>query len=338
MENDQSKPKSTSGKSAWYSGLAWFFLFMLALLWSVDTSLIYLFSGLAGFFILMSVLSSSLLTRGRNSLENLFQQAKREEKAETETTKHEARQTEIKMPVSSASNSQKVIVAVAFAGFALFVIIMMIGFFPGNDSDDAEMYFNNGENYYRNNQFDSATINYRRAISLKPDHKEALMGYAKVLQATEQYDSSILMFDRVLQIYPEYPSALYEQARTRYYQKNYDASIAQAKLLLSIDSSFVDAFQLLGDNFYTQEQYDPALIWYQHAYSKGVKNRYLCHLMGYLYQRKGDTQLAIDRYNEALQYDSTVLDIYERLEGIVSEPERSWCQKKIAQLQSTTQQ
>jgi tetratricopeptide (TPR) repeat protein len=332
MGTDLNEPKSTSGMFAWYHGLAWFFSFMLALLWSVDTSFVYIFSGFATFFILMSLGTAPFLWRRKDPFENLFRQTKYEEETQGKA------QTEFKTSRPPVSNTQKRIIAITFASFALFVIVVMIGVFSGSDDDDAEIYLNNAENYYRSNQFDSAAINYRRAFFLKPDYKEALIGYANVLQTNEDYDSAIIMYDKVLQTDPEYSPALYQQARTMYYQKNYDASVAQAKIVLNIDSSYVEAFQLIGDSFYAQEQYDSALIWYDDAYDKGVRNRYLCHLMGYLYQTKGNAQRAIGLYNEALQYDSTVLDIYERLEGIVEEPERSWCLKKIAELQNTAQQ
>jgi hypothetical protein len=97
----------------------------------------------------------------------------------------------------------------------------------------------------------------------------------------------------------------------------------------------LEATQLIGDNFYNQEKYDSALNWYDNAYSKGLRNRYLCHLMGYINQTKGATDKAVLLYKEALQYDSSVVDIYERLVDLVPENEREWYRRKILDLQST---
>ena len=133
----------------------------------------------------------------------------------------------------------------------------------------------------------------------------------------EQYDSAIVYYDKALAADPSYEKATYQKAAVFLYQKNYDQSIELLRNLLKENSEYAEASQLIGDNYYNQQRYDSALRWYNKAYDGGIRNRYLFHLMGYIHQTKGDNTHAIKYYQEALQYDSSVLDIYQRLGTLI---------------------
>jgi len=102
-----------------------------------------------------------------------------------------------------------------------------------------------------------------------------------------------------------------------YFQKNYDQSIPLLKGLLANDPTHNEALQLLGDSFYNKQQYDSALVWYDKAYSTGFRNTYLCYLMAYVYETKGNNNKAIQLYKETLEYDDTIVDVYSRLGTLI---------------------
>ena len=130
-------------------------------------------------------------------------------------------------------------------------------------------------------------------------------------------DSAVMMYEQVLLKNPANEDARMNKARIYFDQKNYRAAETELTTLLNQNASNLDAMQLLGDVYYDQEKYTEALNWYERAYSSGQRNNWICYVMGYLYEVKNDNSRAISLYKEALQYDSTVADIYKRLGDLI---------------------
>jgi tetratricopeptide (TPR) repeat protein len=86
---------------------------------------------------------------------------------------------------------------------------------------------------------------------------------------------------------------------------------------------------VLGDNYYSQEQFIQALDWYKQAYDKGAKTAGLLNVMAYIYDQQNQKGEAIRFYKEALQQDSSLVDVYTRLADL--EPSYSDWYKKKAQ-------
>ena len=53
----------------------------------------------------------------------------------------------------------------------------------------------------------------------------------------------------------------------------------------------------------------------------------LCYIMGYLYQDKKEPARAISLYQEALTYDSTQVDIYQRLGELIPDNNGNYYQQ-----------
>ena len=161
-------------------------------------------------------------------------------------------------------------------------------------------------------------MNYRRALQLDPEYTEAMVGYGNVLVARNERDSAILMFDKALEINPDYKEAAYLKALAFYDQKKYNDGIAVLTPLIETNTDYYDAMLLLGDCYYTQNKYDEAIPWYENAYHNGgLRSRLLCHIMAYIYDTKGEYDKAIGLYQEALNYDSSIVDIYRRLGELI---------------------
>jgi tetratricopeptide (TPR) repeat protein len=340
METNSDQASSNNKKSVLYGSLTYFFLLLLAIFWSIHTSFVFIFLGIALFF-------SFLLIRNL-SFESLFynreaahenQNSSVDENHILHDLKRTFKETGIAAPNDSTQRSaqqqtQRKVVFVVAGMMAFFFLMIFVGIFSGSDESDAEFYYQQADGFYNAAQYDSAGRYYRKAFVLKPEYKEAIAGYGNVLLMKQQNDSALIMYDKALLIDNEYESALYQKSLTLYYQKRYQESMKEAINLLGLNASYYEAMQLIGDDYYNQDKYDSALTWYDGAYSNGLRNRYLCHLLGYLNQTKGKTQKAIDLYKEALQYDSSVVDIYERLADIVPDNEKEWYKRKISELQS----
>jgi tetratricopeptide (TPR) repeat protein len=323
---------SNSAKSKTYFIIGYVFLMAMALAWSVDAAIVYIFFGIGAYFLFLGIYSrptrknfqeafrsTGTQSRGSSSafsdiIANIFQTSR---PAAKPTAKIFAR------PRTPEENRR-------FVGFVITgVFIMFFFFFIGSvffssseGWDDSVVSFQTAEEYYVNGNYDSAYIHYRRAWRANDQYAEAMVGYGKVLAIRNQQDSAMIMFDKALTIAPDYLEASYNKALIYYNRANYGESIAILVPLLEKNPDYYDAMLLVGDSYYEQKQFDDALNWYTNAYENGgIRSRALCHLMAYIYDTKGDYSRAIDLYKEALSYDSTVVDIYVRLGELLQNEE-----------------
>lgn len=167
-----------------------------------------------------------------------------------------------------------------------------VSFDIGNPDDVLEQ----GNNFYNNSQFDSAMVYYKRALALRPGFKEAYYNIALIYSSQSDYSNSILTMKECLNSYPDY----------------------------------ADGLQLMGNCYSRLEQNDEALSFYERAYATGTRNAELSHYLAYLYDLKNNTARAIEFYKEAIQQDSSKVEVYKRLAEL--EPEKAeWYLKKSRQ-------
>ncbi len=163
----------------------------------------------------------------------------------------------------------------------------------------AEAFVDRGNEFYNNNEYDSALFYYGEALKLKPDYQEAEYNIALVYSNQTKYDEAITVIDRCLQQHPDYG----------------------------------EAWQLKGDCVYYQKKEDEALGLYEKSYALGTRNAYLSHMLAYLYDVRENTSKAIGLYKEAIQLDSSKVEVYKRLAEL--EPDKAdWYTRKAEQWSS----
>lgn len=315
--------KEKKSRSNFYFGIASGLLFLMALVWSIDASFVYILTGAILVFGLLGFQTSERIATPKAApyhFSDTFQQTK-------QSTENDYK------PRHTGRVAKPLIIAISvvfFLSMAIFIIVIALN----DDGDyDSEFQYEQAEIFYNQRQYDSAAIFYRRALTGNAENEAALTGYGNTLMMQEQYDSAIIFYDKALTINPSYEKATYQKAAVLSYQKKYQQSIELMKDLLKENPAYPDASQLIGDNYYNQQRYDSALRWYNKAYDGGVRNRYLFHLMGYIHETKGDNANAIKCYQEALQYDSSVVDIYERLGALLTGQSGDFYRRKAAQIE-----
>jgi Tfp pilus assembly protein PilF len=313
--NDGTSPGPQPNKARLYFLLGCTGLFVMALLWSVDRSMVVISLGLAAVFFLLAFNSQPTLAPRRERpvfqrqgdytpgtfLSVLFGRLLKGQQTNRSATNPQGRSVAV------------VIIFVVFV-FTIILVVTLSSVFSDDDSMEAYGYFQTAENQYYNQQYDSARINYRMAWHANPDYAEAYLGYGKALFSQGQPDSAVIAFDQALAIDPALKEASYGKAEVLADQKKYDEAVAILNQLVADYPDYEDARLALGDCYYTQKKFDDALPLYESVYvNSNSRTHILCYIMAYIYDSKGNTQKAIPLYQEALQYDSTVVDIYNRL-------------------------
>lgn len=329
-------PGNNSGKRARrYFFIAAVFLFVLAALWSIDRSFIY-FSAAGAIYFTFLGLRANFSGAGSRDTRTDSRQGQSGRPALREAWKKifadRGRDTPKSTNVSVNPGKKIVFVTIGFIGF-VFMVIIIATVFSSDNAMDASYYFSQGEGHYWEGRYDSAYWYYKKALEEDPEYAEAMVGYGNVLLTKNFKDSALLMYDRAIASNPDYAVAYYNRCWWFYNQRDYNQSIQELKILLNESPEYYDAMQLLGDNYYAKNQYDSALQWYDQAYQNNLRSRWLCHVMAYIYDTKGNTNKAIELYKEALQYDDSITDIYKRLGELIPGEEGNVYRNRALELQ-----
>lgn len=341
MKTETSGDGTVKNKSKTYFIIAAIFFLLMALVWSLDASLVYIFLGAACFFLFLGFFNRPSIKESNHSYQRSYQQEKRnfgggpslEDTLKT-FFKGKTFQSSGSTAASPAVQGRKIILVVILFIFLLTLIPIVVAIFSSDSgSYDAFSYYATAEQQYLSQEYDSAYLNYRRAVRENPEYAEAIVGYGNVLVVRNERDSAILMFDRALEINPDYKEAVYYKGLVLYDQKKYDEGITLVTSLLDENPDYYDGMLLLGDYYYIQGKYDDAIPWYENVYqNSGNRTRILCHILAYIYDKKGEYEKAISLYQEALSYDSSVVDIYQRLGEMIPGEDGNFYRSKAAEL------
>ena len=225
-----------------------------------------------------------------------------------------------------------------FAGlFIGFIVLFFAIVFFSVDSDDedvtsaAEFVARTGDDFYNAGNYDSAVIYYRQALAFDPQSQIAYAGIGNVKLELKDYDSSKFYFNRALALDPDYELAHNGKALCYFFKMQYDSSIAESREVLAYNPEYRDSWLMIGDCFYAQEIYDSSIVYYEPGYSRGARSSLLCHRMAYMYDKQGQFDKAIPMYEEALTYDTTLVEIYKRLAEITNGEKQTYYQKRLQQ-------
>jgi Tfp pilus assembly protein PilF len=324
--SQQSQPDTPPFRAKPYLVVAVIFLFLMAFLWDADPSFRYLMSSIAFLFIFLALWNNQHLFQSKapgfaedfkDDLRTIFSQKK---------THGRYTQTQ---PVGG--NPKVIIVAAAFIFFVFFIIFIAVIFLT--DAADATADFQQAESFRMSGEYDSAIVYYRKALSSEPEGTETLQGLANSFLAKTTYDSAAKYFGRVMQADPFNEDATLGYAQATYYAGKYAESLDALRDIIHSTETNYDAMELAGHNYYSQNNYDSAIYWYERGRELGAGSSVTFHIMGYIYQTKGMNAKAIEMYKEAIAYDSTNVEIYGRLDELLSGEEKEQYRRLAAKFQ-----
>lgn len=322
-------------------------LFVMAITWSLDDSFVYTSFGAAAFFFFLAFYNrsgqspSSYQSRGGHYSSRQYSPPKKDIVTEILDSLKRKSNPARQRPRSPAQQAERgrgfAMMVLLFIGSIFLIIIVAV--FIADDPSVEEGYsgpFEKAEQARYAGNYDSAEYYYRKALTADPENLDALNGLGILSLNRQRYELAVTQFDDALRIDPDYEFARYNKALTLYYQHNYRRSLGETFDLLKRSPDYYDAMQLAGDNYYDQQRYDSAKYWYDQGYDQGVRNAWICHVLGYLYDRNNESGRAISLYQEALSYDSSKVDVYVRLGELLPAEDGEFYRRKAAQLKQSS--
>lgn len=311
-------------------------LFLLALLWSVSASFVYILLGGAVFFLVLALRSRNGIQFGAKSREHRNQTSAFQEDLKYLFKKQKKASPSVSTDSGTGTIDQKasrrVIMFTLLFILSVFSIILTAVVFlsRGSYSTDATSSYQRGDEFYWNAQYDSAYHNYKLALQEEPEYTDAWYSIGNVMLVNNQYDSALFYFNKALELDPDFSKAAYGKCQVYYNQQNYSDAVREAAALLERDPNYYDALLLTGDSYYVQKQYDSAIIYYEDAYEMGARSKELSYIMAYIYDEQGNVSKAIPLYQETLRYDSSVMDIYKRLGELLPGEDGDYYRQRVA--------
>jgi tetratricopeptide (TPR) repeat protein len=324
MSEPQTNEENRARKSRIYFATAGGFLLLMGFVWSLDAFFVYLTLGGAIFFFFLAYRNRRVASTDerryyetRRSGQNPIRGQSTSTQATTSAfdAMREALKQSQASPTNTSNQSKVTIVVTMLFIFFVFTIIVVSVIFSDSSRIDynADSYYQTGEQFLWDHQYDSAKIYYRRALDVEPEYAEALNGYGNALMGLNQYDSALIMMDKALEVNPDYDYGKYSKALVYFYKQNYKQSRKELFNILENTPDYYDAMVLAGDDYYVEQRNDSAFYWYQKAYDNGVRSAGLSRVLAEINDAKSNRDKAIDLYKESLSYDSTNTTVYTRL-------------------------
>jgi tetratricopeptide (TPR) repeat protein len=271
-------------KSKRYRTIAIVSLLLAALLIKLGWFVFWISGGIAGYFAFLSFFYQPRLTKPK------FSNSSSKEKS-----------TDSDFSTGSIRQKVKKVFQIGAAALVfIFVALFIIGSLQPNDTNEKT--------------FTEAGSGSKFLSMDDPNDVDALTSMGNQFYNEGKFDSAVFYYNRILSIDARNTVALYNAGLVYYDQKSYLKSIEVLRTCLQIDASNKDANYVMGHNYYDQGKYDEAFTWYNRAYEAGLRDAFLSHALGYLYdEQKHNTAKAIPFYKEALEMDSSRVSIYTRL-------------------------
>lgn len=265
-----------------YTRLAVINGFLLALLWPVGGYFFWIFGGLITYFLFLVWFYSP----------RQQSQPKQNWSRSTYTTQQARAE-------SLATDVQKKVkwFFIVFGGLIVFffVFLMIVGLIWGEPEP-----------------VETTTENYP-AEDFDPTNLDDLTNRGNQFYDQQQYDSAMKYYEAVLAIEPENQSALYNKALVYYTRQDYSLSIRLLRKCLKLYPDYGYAYYLLGDDYKAVGKGDTALICFEKAYEYEIRDSELLQNLGESYARIGKRQDALRIYQEAISRDSSLIEVYKRL-------------------------
>jgi len=236
-------------------------------------------------------------------------------------------------PAQNTGTTQKnvkiLVVVGSILGFLIIPFLFILFFFAGGGESAVEMNIR-ALGHYNQGAYDSAALYYRKALNIDPDDAEALVGAGNSKSAMEDYDSATYFFDRALENDPENNEALYGRGLAYLNRQRPAEAVREGKALYELNPGYRQATLLIGDGYFDLQKFDSACYWYEAGYQSELRSAALSNRLAYLYDQKGETDKAIEFYQEAISYDTTLVEVYDRLAEL-SPPQEAITYREMAQ-------
>ena len=193
----------------------------------------------------------------------------------------------------------------------------------GKDAAKGDNYFYFGENFFKNDQIDSATIFYTKGAEVNATYPLNYVGIGKTFLAKGNVADAKTQFYKAAALGANKNAELFRKIAEAWLAtdtKNADEALVQINAAIKLEPKNADNYVILGNVQLEKNPSDGSgpIKSYKMATTLNPKSVKGILGEGQLYQRGRNYQLAIDKYKEAISIDPTFAPAYRKLAEVYS--------------------
>lgn len=178
---------------------------------------------------------------------------------------------------------------------------------------NGELYYYIGENYFKNEDADSAQFFYQKGIEVAPSVPLNYIGKGKILQFEGKTNDAKVQFDKALSMGANKNTTVLlkvSEALIKAPQKDLDQAAKLLETAAKLDPKNPEVYILTGDMFLEKADGNNAIANYKKAQDLDKTSVKAILRVGQLYGRAKNYTLALDKYQDAAKVDSTFAPAY----------------------------
>jgi serine/threonine protein kinase len=158
--------------------------------------------------------------------------------------------------------------------------------------NDAAAYYNRGNAYYSNQQFDEAIKDYNRAIELNPEDANAYCGRGTAYYDKRDYDRAIADYCIAIGLNSYLASAYLGRGNVYYNTRHYDWAINDYNRAIELNPRDATAYLYRGQAYYSNGKYGLAVVSYSKAIELNPQDAIAYYNRSWAYRKLGQDALA----------------------------------------------
>jgi SpoVK/Ycf46/Vps4 family AAA+-type ATPase len=181
---------------------------------------------------------------------------------------------------------------------------------------DATAYYEKGNEYYEQGDYDKAIENYSMAIILNPNFLECYFNRALCYYNKKNYDKAIEDYTRAAEIDPENAMIYNNRGDAHYRKQEFDKAIADYDKAISLNKDYLKAYYNRGLAYACIQDYETAIENFTRVIEidENFAEAYNARGLAYEYLEKYDE--AIEDYEKALELNPAFTEAKEHLEAV----------------------
>ncbi len=181
---------------------------------------------------------------------------------------------------------------------------------------DARMYYQIGNDYYEQGDYEKAIKNYNMAILLNPIFSEAYFNRALSYYQLKNFERSISDYTKSADFDPNNP-IIYNNRGDAYYRKqDFQSAVKDYDKAISLNANYLKAFYNRGLSYASLEEYDKAVIDFTKVIDLKSDFTEAWHLRGLAYEYAGNLDNAIKDYEKAIELNPEFTEAKTHLDAV----------------------
>jgi tetratricopeptide (TPR) repeat protein/septum formation inhibitor-activating ATPase MinD len=176
----------------------------------------------------------------------------------------------------------------------------------------AEAYFDRGCINHDLNNFKTATLDFTKAIEIKPDFHEALNNRGLAYANLEEYDQAIFDYTNTIEINFDYHLAYYNRGLAFANLGKHDMAVSDFSRAIEINPNDPDYYQERGFTYSRLKEYNKAISDYSKVIEMNPNDIGIWVKRGIAYFNQGKYEQAISDYSKSIELNSNEQIFFHR--------------------------